>query len=107
MSKYRDPRNCANQILALRGVIEIVNDGRDVIDIQAERVSENQQHGQRSDNRRGQAARIAQDMQDLFAGHRARASEIHAAFSRASIRLTNTSSIEGVIASSFTICIPA
>ena len=55
-----------------------------------------------------QAARIAKDVQHLFARHGAGAAEVHAAaFSCSSIRLTNTSSIDGVIGSSVPILIPA
>src|SRR5688572_8494303 len=98
------PRSCklADQLSARGRPVLVVNHGRNMIHVQAERVSIEQQHHERHRQRHPQAQRIPRDVVQLFDEHRPQPPQAHAAFlSSASIIATNTSSIEGSICSSF------
>ena len=98
----------AHQLGALRTAIHVVNDSRDAVNIQAQCIAENQQHNERNGDGRGQAARIADHMQHFLAGDSTETAETHAAaLSSCSMRLTKTSSIEGVMGSRTVTEIPA
>src|SRR5205085_12147190 len=104
------PAERRNQVRAHRAQVGVKHHGRNTVHVQTERVSE--QHQLQSPLRQGghQAARIANDLQQLFASHRTGAPKVHfdtVARSCSSINPTNTSSMDGGIGSREPILIPA
>src|ERR1035438_1168387 len=97
----------AHQRAALRRPVLVVDHGRYMVDIQAERETEQQQHQHGQGQGQGQAARIARDVMEFLDADGARPAVAHAAFlSSASIRATKTSSMEGSICVSFRTSMP-
>src|ERR1035441_7212517 len=83
-----------------RGPVLVVDQRLNVVDIQAQRISVEQQHHHRHRQRHRQAARVARDVVQLLDEHGPQPPVAHAAFlSSVSITATNTSSMEGSISS--------